>query len=75
MNAAFLTQNAVAEFSGAARISTEEARPGSRFANNKGVTVETDLNAALEALIKEDQERRANAEKAAGKTDAAKGAP
>ena len=32
---------------------------------------ETDSNAALEALIKEDQEKRANSERAAGKTDAA----
>ena len=64
MCAAFLRQNAVAGSIGAVR---SEAQPRLILAQ----AGETDSNAALEALIKEDQEKRANSERAAGKTDAA----
>ena len=63
MCAAFLRQNAVAGSIGAVR---SEAQPRLILAQ----AGETDSNAALEALIKEDQEKRANSERAAGKTDA-----
>ena len=64
MCAAFLRQNAVAGSIGAVR---SEAQPRLILAQ----AGETDSNAALEALIKEDQEKRADSERAAGKTDAA----
>ncbi len=75
INAAFLGQDAVAASSEAAGIPTRQARPGLRLAENKGAAAATDANAALEALIKEDEERRAKAEKTAEKPDAAKAKP
>ena len=75
INAAFVSQNAVAASSEAVGIPTKQARPGSRLAQNKGAVAATDVNAALEALIKEDEERRPKAEKATEKTDTANAKP
>jgi len=75
INAAFLSQNAVAASSEAVGITTRQERPGSRLAENKGAAAATDVNAALEALIKEDEERRPKAEKATDKTDTANAKP
>ena len=58
ISAAFLSQNAVAASSEAAGIPTGQARPGLRLAENKGAAAVTDVNAALEALIKEDEEKK-----------------
>ena len=66
INAAFLSQNAVAASSEAAGIQTIQAQPRFRLAQNEGAAAETDPNAALEALIKEDEERRAKAKASKG---------
>ena len=71
MYAAFLGQNAVAGSSEVVRSQTVQAPPGLRLAEDKQAAAATDANAALEALITEDQEKRAKVERAAGKTDAA----
>jgi nitrate/TMAO reductase-like tetraheme cytochrome c subunit len=60
-------QYAVAGSSGAVPTQIVQGQPRLILAQ----AGETDSNAALEALIKEDQEKRANSERAAGKTDAA----
>ena len=75
MHGAFLSQNAVAGSSGTVRTQTVQAQPGLRFAENKGAAAATDANAALEALIKEDEEKRAKAQRAAGKPDSASAKP
>ena len=67
ISAAFLSQNAVATSSEAAGIQTIQAQPSFRLAQNKGAAAETDANAALEALIKEDEEKRAKAKASKGK--------
>jgi len=72
-HASFLSQNAVAGSSEAGQTQTIQAQPRLRLAQNTGGAGKTDANAALEALIKEDEERRAQAERAAGKTDTAMG--
>ncbi len=59
MCAAFLSENAVAALSEAAGLQTQQAQPRLRLAQNKGAAAETDADAALEALIKHDEERRA----------------
>ena len=69
--AAFLGQNAVAESSDIVHSQTVQAASGSRFAQDKGSAPVTDAKTALEALIAEDQEKRAKVESAAGNTDAA----
>ena len=66
INAAFLSQNAVAASSEAAGIQTIQAQPRFRLAQNEGAAAETDANAALEALIKEDEEKRAKAKASKG---------
>ena len=66
INAAFLSQNAVAASSEAAEIQTIQAQPRFRLAQNKGAAAETDANAALESLIKEDEEKRAKAKASKG---------
>jgi len=68
INAAFLGQDAVAASSEAAGLPTRQASPGLRLAESKEAAA---TNAALEALIKEDAERRAKAEKTAEKPVAA----
>ena len=65
---AFLSQNAVAGFSEAGQTQTIQAQPRLRLAQNTGAVEKVDPHAALEALVKEDGERRAKAERAAGKT-------
>ena len=72
---AWASPDAVAASSEAAGIATRQARPGSRLAENKGAAAATDVNAALEALIKEDEKRRAKAEKAGEKTDTSNAEP
>ena len=67
ISAAFLSQNAVATSSEGAGIKTIQAQPSFRLAQNKGAAAETDANAALEALIKEDEEKRAKAKASKGK--------
>src|SRR4029079_4157194 len=69
IHAAFHSQNAVAGPSGAVRTQIVQAQPGLRVAENKEAAAATDANAALEILIRRDKEKRANSEKAAGKTD------
>ena len=64
--AAFLSQNAVAGSSEAGQTQTVHAQPGLRLAQNTGAAGNTDANAALQALIKEDEQRRVKAEGAAG---------
>jgi len=66
INAAFLRQNAVAASSEAAGIQTIQAQPRFRLAQNEGAAAVTDPYAALEALIKEDEERRAKAKASKG---------
>jgi nitrate/TMAO reductase-like tetraheme cytochrome c subunit len=61
VSAALLSQDATATSSEPAGIQTIQPRPSFRLAQNKGATTETDANAALEALIKEDEEKRAKA--------------
>jgi len=61
---ALLSQKAVAGSSEDGQTQTVKVQPGFRSAQAK-------QDPALEALIKEDEERRANAERAPGKTDAA----
>src|SRR5262245_24229801 len=65
INGAFLSQNAVAA-SEAARIQTIQAQPRFRLVQNEGAAAATDPYAALEALIKEDEAKRANAQDAKG---------
>ena len=67
ISAAFLSQNAVATSGEGAGIKTIQAQPSFRLAQNKGAVAETDANAALEALIKEDEEKRAKAKASKGK--------
>ena len=67
INAAFLSQNAVAASSEAAGVQTIQAQPRFRLAQNEGAAAVTDPYAALEALIKEDEERRAKAKASKGK--------
>ena len=67
ISAAFLSQNAVATSGQGAGIKTIQTQPSSRLAQNKGAAAETDANAALEALIKEDEEKRAKAKASKGK--------
>ncbi|MFN0219556.1 MAG: multiheme c-type cytochrome [Hyphomicrobium sp.] len=64
MYAAFLSQNAVAASSESAKTQSAEAQPAIRLAQAE----QSDAHAALEALIKEDEERRAKAKKAAAKS-------
>jgi nitrate/TMAO reductase-like tetraheme cytochrome c subunit len=66
MHAAFLSQSAVAESTEAVQTQTVKAQPSLRFAQNSGAI---DAHSALEALIKEDEERRkaGNADTADGK--------
>src|SRR6476659_522982 len=66
INAGFLSQNAVAASSEAAGIQTIQAQPRFRLAQNEGAAAVTDPFAALEALIKEDEERRAKAKASKG---------
>ena len=66
INAAFVSQNAVAASSEAAGIQTIQAQPRFRLAQNEGAAAVTDPYAALEALIKEDEERRAKAKASKG---------
>jgi hypothetical protein len=65
ISAAFLSQNAVATSSQGAGI--QQAQPSSRLAQNKGAATETDADAALEALIRENEEKRAKAKASKGK--------
>ncbi len=74
MSPAFLSQNAVAGSSEAVGTQTVQAQPGLRLAENQGAAGETDAHATLEALIKQDEEKRAQAEGAAGTTDTANAA-
>ena len=67
ISAAFLSQSAVATSSQGAGIQTIQAQPSFRLAQNKGAAAETDANAALEALIKEEEEKRAKAKASKGK--------
>ncbi len=66
IHAAFLSQSAVAESTEAVQTQTVKAQPSLRFAQNSGAI---DAHSALEALIKEDEERRkaGNADTANGK--------
>ncbi len=64
IGAAILTQNAVAQSSEAVGIQTSQATPKVRLAQNEGAAAATDANAALEALIKNDEARRAEAKTA-----------
>jgi nitrate/TMAO reductase-like tetraheme cytochrome c subunit len=66
ISAAFLSQNAVAASSEAAGIQAMQAQPRFRLAQNKGAAAVTDPYAALEALIKEDEERGAKAKASKG---------
>src|SRR5262245_48808026 len=67
---AFLSQNGVAGSSEVEWAQSVQAQPRLRLAQNTGAAGKTDPNAALEALIKADEEKRAQAERATGKTDA-----
>ena len=66
ISAAFLSQNAVAASSEAAGIQTIRAQSRFRLAQNEGAAAETDANAALEALIKEEEEKGAKAKASKG---------
>ena len=66
INAAFLSQNAVAASSEAAGIQSIQAQPRLKLAQNEGAAAATDPYAALETLIKEDEERRAKAKASKG---------
>ena len=69
ISAAFVSQNAGAASSEAAGIQTIRAQTRFRLAQNEGAAAETDAKAALEALIKEDEEKRAKAEGTSEKAD------
>ena len=56
---AFPSRNAVAPSGDAARTQTVLSQPSFRLSQNEGATAETDPYAALEILIKQDEERRA----------------
>src|SRR4029079_1514813 len=71
INAAIFSRDASAASSGAAGIPIRQAQPGVRLAENKGAAATTAADAALEALIKDD-EKRAKAGKTAEKTDTAR---
>ena len=73
MEAAFRSQNAVAASSRPAGIRTRQVQPGLAGAENTAAA--TEANAALEALIKEEEKRRTKPEKGAAKPDAAKAKP
>ena len=55
IDAAFLSRNAVAASSEAAEIPVRQARPGLKLAENRGAATATEADAALEALIKQDE--------------------
>ena len=66
IDAAVLSQNIVAAPTEAAGIQTREAQPKIRLAENEGAATAIDTNAALEALIKADEKRRAKAKASKG---------
>src|SRR6476660_15927 len=66
INAGFLSQNTVAASSEAAGIQTIQRQPRFRLAQNEGAAAVTDPYVALEALIKEDEARRAKAKASKG---------
>jgi nitrate/TMAO reductase-like tetraheme cytochrome c subunit len=72
MQAAFLSGTVVAGAIEAEGIQSVQSQPGLQLAQNKGPAAVTDAKAALEALIKDDEQKRAKAEKEAKKADAAK---
>jgi hypothetical protein len=72
ISAALLSQNAAAKSTEAVAITTQQAQPSLRFAQNKGAVAQSDAAAVLEALAREDELRRAQAEKSAGNAEAAK---
>ena len=61
IGAAFLSQNAVADFSESASTKTVQAEPRIRLAQNERAATQADAKAALEALIKADEQRRTEA--------------
>ncbi len=65
ISAAFLSQSAVAGSGEAVGTQTVQAQPRLSVAENNGAAGETDPNAALEALVKQDEQKRAQAEGAA----------
>ena len=72
---AFLSQNAAAAF-GVTASNTSKQRPlGLELAENSGATGVTDTDAALDALIKGDEQRRAKAAKAPPKSGSANAKP
>jgi hypothetical protein len=75
MDATCLSHDAIAASGNAARITTKQAQPGLRLAENSGAAAVTDPNAALEALINEDAKRRAKARQPDEKTQAANAKP
>jgi hypothetical protein len=75
IGAAFFSQNAHAAFGQAADNPISQAPRGLRFAENKGAAAVTATDAALDALIKGDAEKRAKAEKAVAKSDTANAKP
>jgi hypothetical protein len=67
ITAAFLIPDARAASPEAAEIPSGQVPLGVRLAENKGAAAVTNPDAALEVLIKQDEERRAKPEKAAEK--------
>jgi nitrate/TMAO reductase-like tetraheme cytochrome c subunit len=72
-HSAFLSENAAAGSSESGQTQNIQAQPRLRLAQNTGAAGKIDPHAALEALVKEDEERRAKAQSVAGKTSTAVG--
>ena len=75
ISTAFLIQDAPAASREAAGIPTRQVQPEARLAENRAAPATTGADAALEALIKADEEKRAKAGKAAESADAVKAKP
>src|SRR5688572_27113669 len=75
INAVFLSRDARAASREAAGIPSIKARPELRLAEGKGAAAATNADAALEALIKDDEKKRAKVGKAAEKADTANAKP
>src|SRR5688500_16387187 len=75
INAAFLSRDARAASREAAGIPSIKERPELRLAESKGAAAATNADAALEALIKDDEKKRAKVGKAAETADTGNSKP
>jgi len=75
ISATFLNQSAAAASDETAGSQTAQEERVLKLAENKGAAGASGANAALEALIKQDEARRAEAEKSGGNGSSAKAAP